>query len=195
MPLSIGSPATRLRWVLSDALAVTTRNLLHVPRMPDRIIGVVVQPIMFGLLLPLVLGSAIKLPGAGGYPEYLVAGLVVQSTAFAAVSAAVGIAGDLRQGIVDRFHLLPMVRSAVLIGRLCAELVQALIGVGIIVLCGLAVGWRIRGGALHALGALGVLLAFAFTMKWVGILTGLLGRAPEAATALSFVWIFPFILL
>ncbi|GAA1887697.1 ABC transporter permease [Streptantibioticus ferralitis] len=54
-----------------------------------------------------------------------------------------------------------------------------------LVLVGLAVGWRIRGGAASALGALGLLLLFRLVAGWIGQYLGLLVGSEEAAGQLS----------
>ena len=52
------------------------------------------------------------------------AGIFVQTVAFATAATAVGLAEDMSKGLIDRFRSLPMARSAVLIGRTIADLVR-----------------------------------------------------------------------
>ena len=44
-------------------------------------------------------------------------GIIVQSIAFGGFVTALGLADDLKKGLIDRFRSLPMTRSALLTGR------------------------------------------------------------------------------
>jgi ABC-2 type transport system permease protein len=70
---------------------------------------------------------------------------------------------------------------------------MASITLGIVVLClsGLVVGWRIHTDLPHALAGFALLLLFAFAMLWVGTLLGILVRSPDSAQGIVFVAIFP----
>ena len=43
-------------------------------------------------------------------------GIFVQNAIFGSTTTAIGLAEDLKKGIIDRFRSLPMARSAVLVG-------------------------------------------------------------------------------
>ncbi|MBY8853761.1 ABC transporter permease, partial [Saccharothrix sp. MB29] len=58
-------------------------------------------------------------------------------------------------------------------------------------LCGLLIGWRVRGSVLDAALAFLVLLVFAFAMSWIGALIGLVAPSPEAAQSAGLVWLTP----
>jgi ABC-2 type transport system permease protein len=57
--------------------------------------------------------------------------------------------------------------------------------------CGLLVGWRIHRGVGYALGAYGIMFAFAFAMSWVSATIGLSVRSVEVAQSAGFIWLFP----
>jgi ABC-2 type transport system permease protein len=120
MPAEPGLHA-RLRWVLADSLVLARRNLAHVRQIPEKLIDVTLQPLVFVLLFAYVFGGVIAVPD-GSYREYLVGGVLVQTLAFGIMGPATSIATDLTEGIVDRFRTLPMARSAYLLGHLTAEL-------------------------------------------------------------------------
>ena len=101
--------------VLSDTLVLAKRSVLRIPRQPDLLVGFTVQPVMFVLLFVYVFGGAIG--GAGlDYVDFLIPGIIVQSMAFGGFVTALGLAEDLKKGLMDRFRSLPMSRSAVLDG-------------------------------------------------------------------------------
>ena len=100
-----------LRMPISDTLVLAKRNFLRIPRAPDLLLAFTVQPIMFVLLFAYVFGGAIPTPGHT-YIDFLIPGILVQTMAFGGFVTAMGIAEDLRKGLVDRFRSLPMSRSA-----------------------------------------------------------------------------------
>ena len=51
-------------------------------------------------------------------------GLLVQGIAFGTTQTAVGLNADFQRGLIDRFRSLPMARSAVVAGRVTADLVR-----------------------------------------------------------------------
>ena len=76
---------------------------------------------MFVLLFVYVFGGAISTPGVS-YVDYLIPGIFIQSMTFGGFVTALGLAEDLKKGLIDRFRSLPMSRAAVLTGRTLADL-------------------------------------------------------------------------
>jgi len=184
------SRPARLRHLVLDSLALAGRNLQHVRQIPEKLLDVTIQPVMFVLLFAYVFGGVIHVAG-GNYREYLIGGVLVQTLAFGMMGPAIAIATDLTEGIVDRFRSLPMARSAYLAGHLLAELAAAMLGAVVLCLSGLIVGWRIHSDVPHALVGFGLLVLFGFTMLTVGTLLGLLVRSPDAAQGVVFIAVFP----
>lgn len=184
------SRAQRARWLLSDSLALARRNLAHVRQIPEKLLDVTLQPIMFVLLFAYVFGGVIAVTG-GNYKEYLVPGILVQSLAFGMMGPGTAIATDLGEGFVDRVRSLPTSRGAYLGGHMIAELAAMTLAIVILTLSGLVVGWRIQSDLLHAAGGYALLGLFAVTMLWVGTLLGVLARAPDAVAGFVFMTVFP----
>jgi ABC transporter DrrB family efflux protein len=180
----------RARDLLFDSLALARRNIEHVRQIPEKLLDVTLQPLMFVLLFAYVFGGVIHVPG-GSYREYIIAGVLVQTLAFGIMGPATSIATDLTEGIVDRFRSLPMARSAYLLGHLLAEMASITVGIVVLCLSGLIVGWRIHTDLPHAIAGFALLLLFAFAMLWVGTLLGLLVRSPDAAQGVVFIAVFP----
>jgi ABC transporter DrrB family efflux protein len=175
---------------LHDGWIVTKRNLIKIKRIPDLLIFSTIQPIMFVLLFAYVFGGAITVQGVN-YKEYLMAGIFTQTVAFGSSLTAIGLADDLTKGIVDRFRSLPMSRAAVLIGRTTSDLLNNLLVVVVMGLCGLLVGWRIHTGPLGALAGFGMLFFFGYAMSWIAAVIGLVARSVEVAQSAGFIWLFP----
>jgi ABC-2 type transport system permease protein len=175
---------------VQDGMVVTRRNLIKIKRIPDLLIFSSIQPIMFVLLFAYVFGGAIDIPGVD-YKEYLMAGIFTQTVAFGGGLTAIGLADDMQKGIIDRFRSLPMARSAVLVGRTTSDLLNNVLVVVIMSICGLIVGWRIRDGVLNAIAAYVLLLAFSYALSWVFAVIGLSVRSVEVAQSAGFIWLFP----
>jgi ABC transporter DrrB family efflux protein len=183
-------PVVKQRSVLQQSLTVVWRNLIHIRRMPEMLLDVTIQPVMFVLLFAFVFGGSISVAGSS-YREFLLPGIMAQTMIFSAAVVAIGLTNDLAKGIVDRFRSLPMSRTSVLIGRSISSLIHSSIGIVVMALTGLAIGWRIRNGPLDAVVGFLLLLLFGFSMIWLGIWVGSLMRSVEAVNGFMFTVMFP----
>jgi ABC transporter DrrB family efflux protein len=182
---------SRLRWQASDSLVVARRSLAHVRQIPEKLIDVTLQPLMFVLLFGFVFGGVIAVPGGGDYREYLIGGILVQTIAFGLMTPATALATDLTEGIVDRFRTLPMSPSSFLLGHMIAALAAMALAIAVLSVSGLIIGWDIHASLISAVAGYGVLVTFAFTMLWVGALIGVLVRSPDAVMGIGFLIVFP----
>nr|URW68775.1 tetracycline resistance ABC transporter [uncultured bacterium] len=176
--------------LVSDSLLLARRNLEHVRQIPEKLLDVTLQPLMFVLLFAYVFGGVIHIPD-GDYKSYLIGGILVQTIAFGMMGPGVSIATDLREGIVDRFRSLPMARSAYLIGHVTAEFLASLVAIVILSLSGLIVGWRVSSDLPHAIAGYALLCLLAVAMIWLGTLVGVLARTPDAVQGVAFITVFP----
>lgn len=186
-----------LGWGLHDGFVVARRNLIQSIRVPELLFFSLVQPVMFVLLFAYVFGGAIPIPGASGdeaaqaYRNYLMPGIFGQTVAFAAAASTVGMAEDLRRGLIDRFRALPMAHGAVLSGRTFADATRQILVLFVLSITGFIVGWRITNGFGNAVLAYALLLLFAYTVAWIGVTIGLAMPNPETASTAGLVWLFP----
>ena len=180
----------RLGWAVSDALAVTWRNLLGYVRIPEAMFFSSVQPIMFVLLFRYVFAGAIQIPGFD-YVDFLLPGIFVQSVVFGSTGTAIGLADDMSKGLIERFRSLPMARSAVLAGRTTADLFRNVFVVLLMTGVGYLVGFNVHTNPLAYLGGVALVLLFAYALGWGLAVVGL--RAPNGETAqlMSFPLLFP----
>ena len=182
-------------WWLRDSWEMVKRNLIHIRRTPELLLDVTISPIMFVLLFSFVFGGAIDVGMEGGeegsYTNFLMAGIFVQTIAFAGIYTGVLLANDLKNGMIDRFRSLPMSQSSVLTGRTFTDLMRALLAVVIMWAVGMLVGFRPEGGIGGSLAAVGIMLLFGFALSWVGVAAGALVRTPEALQGIIFAAVFP----
>ncbi|MBW8059857.1 MAG: ABC transporter permease [Solirubrobacterales bacterium] len=175
---------------ISDTLVLTKRSFLRIPRAPDLLLSFTVQPIMFVLLFVYVFGGAIVTPGYA-YVDFLMPGIIVQTMAFGGFVTALGLAEDLKKGLVDRFRSLPMSRSAVLSGRTLADVGTNLISLAIMIAVGLLAGFSFDASATHVAAGIGLMLLFGYAFSWVFAFIGLSSSSPEASQSIGFILIFP----
>jgi len=169
----------------SDAFAIAGRNLIAYRRVPQLLVFSTIQPVIFVLMFRYVFGGAIRVPGVP-YVDYLMPGIFVQTVVFGSLAAAIGLATDLKSGLLERFRSLPMARSAVLAGRTFADLVRNVFVVALMTVVGFAVGFRIHNGVIPFLAGTLLVLMFGYAMAWVFATVGLAVGDPEAAQAAAF---------
>jgi ABC-2 type transport system permease protein len=177
-------------WLISDSWLMTKRSIIHIIRSLDQVMSLIMFPIMFMLLNRYVLGGAIN-TGDVDYANYLFAGILVQTLAFGANYTTINLAVDMKEGIVDRFKSLPMASSALLIGHITSDLVRNIISGAIIVLVGLAVGFRPNATLTEWLLVIALGLIFSLAISWLSAILGLMVKSLEAAQWIGFVLIFP----
>lgn len=190
-PGATTEPFERVRWAVADGVVVARRNLAHVRRVPEQLLDVTLQPIIFVLMFSYIFGRSILLPGGGDYVEYMMVGIFVQTMAFTGAGTAVGMADDVEKGAIDRFRVLPMARSGVLVGRTIADLATISVALAVLTVSGLVVGWRVHGGLGEVVAGYALLLGFGYAISWAGTLAGLLVRGAEAAQGIVFMALFP----
>jgi ABC transporter DrrB family efflux protein len=181
---------TGLRMTISDTLVLAKRNFLRIARAPDLLLSFTVQPVMFVLLFAYVFGGAIPTPGHS-YIDFLIPGILVQTMSFGGFVTAMGIAEDLRKGLIDRFRSLPMSRSAVLAGRTLADIATNAISITVMILVGVIIGFGFSTPFLDVVAGILLLLLFGYAFSWVFAFIGLTSSSPEAAQSLGFILIFP----
>jgi ABC transporter DrrB family efflux protein len=93
--------------------------------------------------------------------------------------------------LIDRFRSLPMARAAVLAGRTSSDVVTNFIGVCILVITGLIIGFTFQTAAAHVVAGFALLLLIGYAFSWVFALVGLLASTPESANSIGFIVIFP----
>ena len=173
-----------------DVAAVTSRNFSRLKRSPDVVGFALFQPVMFVLLFSQVYGGAIQVPGSN-YTEFLMAGIFAQTVVFGATFSGTFMAQDLKEGIVDRFRTLPMSQAAVLFARTFTDLAINTVSMIVMLLAGLAVGWRFNDGVPKFLAGVALLLFFAWAFSWVLVFVGLVVSTPETLNNAVFIILFP----
>jgi ABC-2 type transport system permease protein len=184
-----GRSGSRLRYI-RDTLLLTGRSLRAVPRVPERLLDVTIQPIIFILLFLYVFGSAIHVPGVA-YKNYLFPGIIGQSLAFGVIGAGVATSNDMMEGVIDRFRSMPIGRLSIISGQVMGQFCEQVLGMVIVVAFGLALGWSPQLTFGHGVELFGLMVLAMFAFTWTGVLFGMLVRSPDAMQGVGFIVILP----
>jgi ABC-2 type transport system permease protein len=179
-----------LQYAASDMLVLAKRSFLRIPRQPDLLVGFTVQPVMFVLLFVYVFGGAIQTPGLD-YVDFLIPGIIVQSMVFGGFVTALGLAEDLKKGLIDRFRSLPMWGPAVVAGRTLADIGTNVVQLVVMLVVGIAVGFRFSTSIPDVVAGIALMLLIGYAFSWVFAFIGLIASSPEAANAYGFTILFP----
>jgi ABC-2 type transport system permease protein len=184
-PLS-GGPVRFVR----ETVLLTGRSLRAIPRVPERLLDVTLQPMVFILLFLYVFGSAIHVHGIS-YKDYLFPGILGQSLAFGVIGAGTATASDMTEGVIDRFRSMPVSRLSIISGQVMGQVCEQVLGIVITVLFGLALGWSPHLSLLHGIELVALLALGILAFTWCGVLVGMLVRSPDAVQGMGFIVILP----
>jgi ABC transporter DrrB family efflux protein len=176
---------------ISDTMAVAGRNLIALRRVPQLLVFSTIQPVIFVLMFRYVFGGAVGPAVLHDYPgvpyvDFLMPGVFVQTATFGALGAAIGLATDMKSGLLERFRSLPMARSAVLAGRTLADLARNVFVTALMAVVGFLVGFRVHTNPLSFLSGILLLLLFGYVLSWIFATVGLAVGDPETAQAAAF---------
>jgi ABC transporter DrrB family efflux protein len=178
------------QYAVGDTFVLARRSLKRIPRQPDLLVGFTIQPIMFVLLFVYVFGGAIDTEPLD-YVDFLIPGIIVQSMVFGGFVTALGLAEDLKKGLIDRFRSLPMWGPAVIAGRILADVGTNVIQLVIMFGVGIVVGFRFGTTVGEVVAGLALLLLIGYAFSWVFAFIGLSASSPEASNAYGFTILFP----
>jgi daunorubicin/doxorubicin transport system permease protein len=175
---------------LSASLSFGWRGMLKVKHVPEQLLDATLTPVLFLLMFNYMFGGAVA-GSTTDYLQFLLPGILVISVLFTTVYSGVALNTDVTKRVVDRFRSLPIARPAPLVGALLGDTVRYLVAATVIVTLGVAMGYRPEAGVGGVVGAVLLVIVFAFGLSWVFTTLGMLLRAPNAVTNAGFMFIFP----
>jgi len=190
------SPAARppRASALSACLTFGWRGMLKIKHVPEQLLDVTLTPVLFLLMFTYLFGGALA-GSTGDYLQFLLPGILVQSVLFTSVYSGVTLNTDVTKGGVDRFRSLPVWKPAPLVGAVLGDSVRYAVGATVVLLLGLALGFRPAAGVLGVLAAIALVLVFASGLAWVFTTVGMLLRTPSAVMNSGFLALFPLVFL
>jgi len=136
---------------------MTGRQLRAIARQPAYVAIMLIQPVIWLFLFGSLFRSVVDLPGirAPSYLDYLVPGVVIMSALSASMWSGMTVLEEIDRGIMDRFLVLPLHRSAII--NASAVLQSMIIATQSVIIA--LLGWA--GGAHYAGGVPGLLVLIA----------------------------------
>lgn len=180
---------TSMAHTLTDSRTMLRRNLLHAKRYPSLTLIVAAVPIIFLLVFVFVLGDTLGagLGGDGGrgdYVKYVVPGILLMGIAGGAQGTAISVAMDKTEGIIARFRTMAISRAAVLTGHVLGSMIQTMIGIAVVIVVSIAIGFRPDANPVEWLAVLGMLVLITFALTWISVAMGMWCKTVEGASNL-----------
>jgi ABC-2 type transport system permease protein len=179
---------TSLNYAVADSATMLRRELRHMRRYPS-LTGIVLgMPVVFLLIFVYVFGGTLgaglghPVGGRAAYLSFVTPGILVLTIAAAAQATAVTVAMDMTTGIIARFRTMSIARVSVLTGHVLGSMIQALLGVGVVIGLAFAIGFRSAASPLAWLAAIGLLALTALALTWLTVAMGLAAKSVETAS-------------
>ncbi len=176
---------TTKNYFFRDMGVMLGRSMRHVFRSMDTIVTVAVMPVALMLLFVYVLGGAIN-SGTDNYVNYLLPGILLIAIANSIGYTCFRLFNDVQKGIFERFHSMPISRSAALWGHVLTSLLSNVISLVVIVLVALIMGFRSPAGLLSWLAVGGILTLFTLALTWIAVIAGLSAKSVDGAVAIAY---------
>ena len=150
------------------ALSLAQRELVRFLRQRNRVIGALLTPLVFWLLIGGGMGSSFKAPGTeSGYTEYFFPGTVLMIVLFTAIFSTISIIEDRREGFLQGVLVAPVSRGQIVLGKVLGGTVLAAGQAGLFLLLGPFVGVHFTLASVAVLAGVLILLSFALTAAGV----------------------------
>jgi len=158
---------------LSTIAVLAKRDLVRFFREKSRVVGALVQPLIFWLVIGSGMAGTFVLQSSRGlgYQQYFYPGVVVMVVLFSAIFATMSVIEDRHSGFLQAVMVAPGSRASLVIGKSLGATLVALSQSALFVLlapvAGFSLGevdWATLCGAL-LLGAFG-LCALGFSIAW-----------------------------
>jgi ABC-2 type transport system permease protein len=145
---------------------MTLRHLRALMRQPWWIAISLTQPITYLVLYGQVFSRVVELPGfnATNYSTFVSPGIVIMMALFGGGWNGMGAIMEIDRGVMDRFLVSPVSRTAIIAGRLAQMSIITIVQAAILLGLGMLLGARFDGGivGLLVLMLCGVLVALPF---------------------------------
>jgi ABC-2 type transport system permease protein len=164
---------------MSNVTTMLGRNFKHTLRNPVTIFNAIFLPVVMLLMFTFVIGGAFDIEG--NYIDYITPGMIILTISYGLSATALGVNNDMTKGIINRFKVMDISRSAVLVAHVASSMFRSLIGVAALIGVALLVGFRPQANFAEWLGVIGLLVLVAFATSWITVALGLFAKSPESA--------------
>ena len=195
---TVAPPARPLRrrigagQALAHSLTLAWRNVTQLKHSPEKLLDVILMPIVFLVLFLFVFGGAVA-GSTHAYLELLLPGLVAQMAVFATMGLGTALCEDIHKGVFDRFRSLPIARSSPLVGAVLGDTARFCVVMVVLTGFGSLLGFRFHTGVLAVLAAFALAYVFYLAVCWISVLIGLVAPSPETVQGIAFIFIMPLV--
>jgi ABC-2 type transport system permease protein len=155
------------------------RNFKHTVRNPTAVFNAVLFPVVLLLMFVYVIGRAFDV--GVDYVDYATPGMIVLAICYGLSAIALAVNSDMTKGIINRFKVMDISRSAVLNAHVAASMLRSLIAIAAIIGVAFALGFRSAASSLEWLAAIGLIVVVSFATSWLTVALGLAAKTPESA--------------
>src|SRR6266545_7632391 len=108
-----------LAFDLATTFVLWRRDLMRFAREKSRVVGALVQPLIFWLVIGSGMAKTFRLPGAQsvGYLEYFFPGVILMVVLFTSIFATMSLIEDRHQGFLQAVLVGPGSRVALVLGK------------------------------------------------------------------------------
>ena len=163
----------------TNSTTMLGRNFKHTIRNPTAVFNAILFPIVIMLMFVYVIGGAFDI--GGNYIDYATPGMIILTVCYGLSATALAVNSDMTKGIINRFKVMDISRSAVLSGHVVASMLRSLVAIAAIIGVAFALGFRPAASFLDWLGAIGFIVLVSFATSWITVALGLAAKTPESA--------------
>ncbi|MDQ0379088.1 ABC transporter permease [Amycolatopsis thermophila] len=163
----------------SQSLVMLRRNFKHIARNPVTVFNAVLMPIVVMVMFVYMLGGAFSV--GVDYVDYATPGLMLLAICYGLGGVATSVNSDMTKGIINRFKVMDVSRSAVLNGHVIASVLTNLLAIAALVGVAFLLGFSPQADFLDWLGVLGVVVLLGVAAGWLTVALGLAAKSVETA--------------
>jgi len=163
----------------NPSIVMLRRNFKHIARNPTTVFNAVLFPVVLMWMFVYVLGDAFNV--GVDYVDYATPGLILLAVCYGLGATATSVNADMTKGVINRFKVMDVPRSAVLTGHVIASLLTNLLAIGAIIGVAFAMGFSPSASFLDWLGVVGIVALLGFAAGWLTVALGLAAKSPETA--------------
>jgi ABC-2 type transport system permease protein len=167
------APAAPRPGVWLAAVSLAWRELVRFMRQRHRVVGALLTPIVFWLLIGGGMGRSFTPPGgeAQNFIVFFFPGTVMMILLFTAIFSTISIIEDRREGFLQGVLVSPAPRASIALGKILGAGVLAMVHAGLFLIFAPLIGFRPGAGAvLMLLGLMSLasiaLASLGFCLAW-----------------------------
>jgi ABC-2 type transport system permease protein len=163
----------------TDSVIMLRRNFKHTVRNPTAVFNAVIFPVVLLLMFVYVIGNAFNV--GAKYIDYATPGMIVLAICYGLSATALAVNTDMTKGIINRFKVMDIPRSAVLSAHVAASMLTSFIAIAAIIGVAFGLGFWPEASFLDWLGVIGLIVLVGFAASWLTVALGLFAKTPESA--------------